>query len=185
MVAEKVHADATLVGGSLTIREASVGKIAGIAGKISGSVERISANPTAALTFAVSSRDVVALGRLAGASLRVPKGVKRTATVNGQLNGGLSDLAVKATADMLGGMASVEGTIKDLVVNPTFDLGLARQPSGLRPSSKNCGSRLSTGGKQSWPTGNQLARRRYAVVGYVYGAERKRRSNSCPRRRQF
>ena len=166
MVAEKVHADTTLVGGALTIREASVGKIAGIAGKISGSVERISTNPTATLTFAVSSRDVEALGRLAGASLRMPKGVKRTATVNGQLKGGLSDLAVKATADVLGGMVSVEGAIKDLVVDPTFDLGLAVSHPDLgqvlkiaapdyRPAASNLGTlaiSLRVAGTQSSAT---------------------------------
>jgi uncharacterized protein involved in outer membrane biogenesis len=125
LVAEKVRADTTLVGGSLTIREASVGKVAGITSKMSGSVELISTNPTAALTFAVSSGDIEALGRLVGASLRVPKEVKHTASINGQLNGGLSDMVVKATVDVLGGMASVEGTIKNLVVDPTVDLGLA------------------------------------------------------------
>jgi uncharacterized protein involved in outer membrane biogenesis len=125
LVAEKVHVDTSLVGGLLTIREASVGEIGGIEGRISGTMEGLAANPTAALTFAASSHDVEALGRLAGASLRVPKGIKRAVSINGQLNGTLSDLALKATADLLGGKANVEGTIKNVLVDPAFDLGLA------------------------------------------------------------
>jgi len=125
LVVEKVRADTTLIGGSLTIREASVGKIAGIAGKMSGSVELISTNPTAALTFVVSSGDVEAFSRFIGSGLRLPKGIKRTVSVNGQLNGGLTNMVVKATADVLGGMVEVEGSIKNFVVDPTFDLGLA------------------------------------------------------------
>ena len=93
-----------MLGGSLTIREASVGRIAGIAGTVSGNVELISTNPTAALTFVVSSGDVEAFSRLIGSGLRLPIGIKRTVSVYGQLNGGLTKMVVKATADVLGGM---------------------------------------------------------------------------------
>ena len=125
MVVEKLHIDTTLVGGKLTFHEASVGTIAGVAAKISGEVNGIAQNPTAALTFAASSRDVEALARVAGVNLRLPQAAKRNVAVNGQLNGGLQDLAVKATVDMLGAKASFEGKIKDIAFDPAYDFKLA------------------------------------------------------------
>ena len=124
MVVEKLHVDMSLVGGKLTLHEASVGGIAGVTARISGEVDGIAKRPTAALAFSASSRDVEKLGRVVGVEFRLPRGTKRSVAVNGQLNGGLSDMTVEVTVDLLGAKVGLDGKFKDILVNPTYDIGL-------------------------------------------------------------
>ena len=125
MVVEKLHVDTTLVGGKLTLREASVGSVAGVAARLGGDIDGVARDPTAALTFAANSRDLEALGRVAGVNLRLPRGAKRGVAVNGQLNGSLSDLAVKAAIDLLGAKAGIEGKLKNIAIDPSYDLSFS------------------------------------------------------------
>ncbi len=123
-VLEKLHIDTSIVGGKITLREFSVDKHGTGKANLRGELAKLSGNPRANLNFEVNSQDIQKLGRLVGLNFRLPQGVKRKVNASGQISGTLPNLAVNATVSLLGGTVKLDGSIKKIVVDPSFEFAL-------------------------------------------------------------
>ncbi|MDZ7713753.1 MAG: AsmA family protein [Rhodovibrio sp.] len=134
--AQDVKLDATLHNQALTVREASVGNLAGAAVRVDGKLsDLVGLDPQLDLNIDL---DVENLPRFAGAfglGDGVPAGLGPVALV-GTAQGGVANAKVDGTLAALGGTATFQGTVEPLAAPAAFDLVLALQHDSLRTLSE-------------------------------------------------
>lgn len=122
---KSVAVDATLYNGGLTLRNLSVGKVAGASAAVKGAIENLGGVPRAkALKVNFKSKDVAPLFRLAEVKPPIDMRKVGAVTVTGQLDGPL--LAPKVDYTVKGGGATItaKGTINVLPIGDMADLNL-------------------------------------------------------------
>lgn len=120
-----IHLDATAAGGALTIREARVADLVGLAGRVDGQVAGLS--PLRGVNLALSA-DAANLGGLPSA-VPWPAGVPAperlgAVTAKARLAGDAGRLALEFTAGMAGGTLEAGGAFTALDTVPAADLKL-------------------------------------------------------------
>lgn len=122
---KSVAVDATLYNGSLTLRNLSVGKVAGASAAVKGAIENLGGVPRAkGLKVDFKSKNVAPLFRLAEVKPPIDMRKVGAVTVTGQLDGPL--LAPKVDYTVKGGGATIDakGTINVLPIGDRADLTL-------------------------------------------------------------
>ncbi|MBK1698762.1 AsmA family protein [Rhodovibrio salinarum] len=130
--ARDVRLDATLHNQALTVREASVGNLAGAAVRLDGKLsELVGLDPQLDFNVDLDVQNLSRFAGVAGLSDSVPAGVGPVA-LTGTAQGGVADAKVDGTLTALGGTATFQGQIEPLAAPMAFDLVLALQHDSLR-----------------------------------------------------
>ncbi|MCW8970643.1 MAG: AsmA family protein, partial [Rhodospirillales bacterium] len=141
--------DGTLFNSALTIRDASVGGMAGASASIKGTLNGLGGIPSAkGITIAMATADTIPLFRLAGIT-PIPALTKGKIAVNGAIDGSLVNPTVKLDIDALGGVFGLAGTLSP------FDLmtGLELDTTIQHPDPRDLIRRLGAGYSPQGPIG--------------------------------
>ncbi len=111
--------DALLQDGTLTLRNAAVGDIAGAAGKVSGSLNNAAGQPSVDLTFDLSVKDADRFARLLSADSPVPAAQLGTVSLKGSAKGDMRDVALDVRLAVAGGTVDLKGSAQPLTTPPT------------------------------------------------------------------
>lgn len=114
--------DALLQGGTLTLRNATVGDIAGASGTISGELRDAAAQPSVDLSFDVSVKDADRFSRLLSSDNAVPASQLGTVALKGTASGNMNDVALDVRLTVAGGTLDLQGTAQPLTVPPTVNV---------------------------------------------------------------
>lgn len=114
--------DALLQNGTLTLRQASVGDMAGAAGTISGVLKDAASQPSVDMTFDVSVKDADRFARLLSTDSPVPAKQLGTVAFKGSASGDMSDVALDAQLTVAGGTLDLKGTAQPLTAPPTVNV---------------------------------------------------------------
>lgn len=114
-----VNLDATLQGGNLELRDASVVSLGGATARFSGTLGDIASTPNADLALTIAAADADALLRLAGVTPPVAVGAAR---IDGTLAGDFDALRLDLALQALQANAKVSGTLKQPLAAPVYDL---------------------------------------------------------------
>lgn len=147
---QKAALNATLQNGVLTVRDASIGDLAGGTLKASGTVSGLGGKIAVDGAFDVATKDPVRLLRFAG--IAPPDAASRLGNVElaGKAKGALESFAVDATLDAAGGRVGVKGTAGLSDKGPVYDLTVDARHANLtnfvrvfqpnyRPAAQNLG----------------------------------------------
>ena len=111
--------DGTLYNGRLEIRRLAVAKMAGAAASVTGTVDKLGGQPTAAgLKFDVTADDLPRFLRFAGMNPPVPSKDLGIVTVKGRLDGALTAPRMNLRVEGAGASAVVDGQIDGLDAIP-------------------------------------------------------------------
>jgi uncharacterized protein involved in outer membrane biogenesis len=124
-VARKARFDALLVGGTLSVRKSSVADFAGLQVEVTGDVKGLSTTPSVKLDYRVAVTDPDRLFRFMGTPSPIARGKLGKPTASGSVEGNVGSLKIKS--DLKGASVNIqfEGVVKNPVVAPAFDLGVA------------------------------------------------------------
>lgn len=114
--------DALLQTGTLTLRQATVGDMAGAAGTISGVLKDAASQPSVDMTFDVSVKDADRFARLLSTDSPVPAKQLGTVALKGSASGDMSDVALDARLTVAGGTLDLKGTAQPLTSPPTVNV---------------------------------------------------------------
>lgn len=133
--------DATIQNGALTLRNLSIADLGGARVELSGSLAGSVADPNTRLDFEIDAKSAARLARLGG--IEPNETIQRVGAVKlaGSILGDLSNLTVDATANAVGGSASVKGVLQPLARPLGADLALKLQ----HPNVKRMAETLSPG----------------------------------------
>ncbi|WPZ34346.1 AsmA family protein [Thalassobaculum sp. OXR-137] len=133
--------DALLQNGTLTLRKASVGDMAGAAGTISGVLKDAARQPSVDMSFDVSVKDADRFARLLSTDSPVPAKQLGTVALKGTASGDMSDVKLDAQLTVAGGTLDVAGTAQPLTSPPTVNVTYKLQ----HPDANRLVSTLSPG----------------------------------------
>ena len=128
VTARKLKLDATLQGGAMSLREVTIGDLAGSKVRLSGTLSDLTATPSIAADFALSVPKPGKLAKLAGQD---PAALARIGAfeVTGTARGTLARAGLDAELTALGGRLGVAGTVQPLASPMGFDVKLvAKHP---------------------------------------------------------
>lgn len=114
--------DALLQNGTLTLRQAGVGDMAGAAGTISGVLRNAASQPSVDMNFDVSVKDADRFARLLSTDSPVPGKQLGTVALKGTASGDMSDVALDAQLTVAGGTLALKGTAQPLTSPPTVNV---------------------------------------------------------------
>lgn len=115
--------DATLNGGSLSVRRAAVGDLAGASAELSGRADALDPPAGLDLSFRGEADAPAQVLRALGLEPPLPPGALAPLAVNGQLTGDADAVEVTVNLDVAGGTLDVAGTVADpLGADPRVDL---------------------------------------------------------------
>jgi uncharacterized protein involved in outer membrane biogenesis len=135
--AQDVKLDATLHNQALTIREASVGNLAGAAARLDGKLtELIGLDPQIDVNVDLDVENVPRFTGALGWDDSLPAGLGPVALV-GTAQGGVAQAKVDGTLTALGGTATFQGDVEPMAAPAAFDVVLALQHDSLRALSQN------------------------------------------------
>jgi len=117
--------DATLMPDEITIRRASIGDFAGLSGTIGGKFGDLRGKPKFDLTFAIEVRQAARFFRFAGTSPPVPPARLGKLSAKGRLTIDSATLGAKTQLTALGGDVSLDGVVRDYLLNPTLAMGIS------------------------------------------------------------
>ena len=133
--------DALLQNGTLTLRQAGVGDMAGAAGTISGVLKDAARQPSVDMSFDVSVKDADRFARLLSTDSPVPAKQLGTVALKGKASGDMSDVALDARLTVAGGTLDLKGTAQPLTSPPTMNVTYKLQ----HPDANRLVSTLSPG----------------------------------------
>lgn len=133
--------DALLQNGTLTLRNAAVGDMAGAAGTISGVLKNAASQPSVDMSFDVSVRDADRFARLLSTDSPIPAKQLGTVALKGTAAGDMNDVALDARLTVAGGSLDLKGTAQPLTSPPTVNLTYKVQ----HPDTNRLVSTLSPG----------------------------------------
>ncbi len=116
--------DGTVQAGTLTLHEAAVDDLAGVKGKLSGSVSGSAEKAQVDLSLDASAADLAGFMRFAGVTAAVSPDRLGVFAVKGKVKGGLDLLALDISGSALGGSYKAVGSI-GLVKGTSYDLDLS------------------------------------------------------------
>ena len=130
VTARDLHLDATLQQGALTVREASIGDLAGSRVHLAGTVSDLVGKPAFDVKAKVSISDPARLAKLANLDT---KALSRIGAfeLTAALKGTVERLGFDADLDALGGRFGVAGTAQGLAAAPEFDVKVAAKHPNL------------------------------------------------------
>jgi len=133
--------DATIQNGTLNLRNLSIDDLGGARVNLSGSLAGSVADPNTRLVFEIDAKSAARLARLGG--IEPSDTLQRIGAVKlaGNILGDLSNLTVDATAQAVGGSASIKGVLQPLARPLDLDLALKFQ----HPNVKRMAEILSPG----------------------------------------
>ncbi|WP_319024878.1 AsmA family protein [Nisaea sediminum] len=133
--------DATIQNGALNLRKLSIADLGGARVNLSGSLAGSVADPNTRLDFEIDAKSAARLARLGG--IEPNETIQRVGAVKlaGSILGDFSALTVDATANAIGGSASVKGILQPLARPLGLDLALKLQ----HPDVKRMAETLSPG----------------------------------------
>ena len=114
-----INLDSTLQGGSLALRDLSVGSLAGAKAKVNGRVDDLASAPKADVKIDLDARDGDRLLALAGVDAPAKLGATR---LNGALQGDMQNLVVDLTLDAMGASMRTAGSFGVLAIPPSYDM---------------------------------------------------------------
>lgn len=114
--------DALLQGGTLTLRNATVGDMAGASGTISGVLRDAASRPSVDLSFDLSVRNADRFARLLSTDSPIPANQLGTVALKGTAAGDMNDVALDARLTVAGGTLDVKGTAQPLTSPPTVNV---------------------------------------------------------------
>ena len=121
-LARKVRFDGLLVGGDLKVRKGSVASFAGASADISGDMKNLTGTPVAGLNYRVAVTDPAKLLRFLGTASPVPLRKLGKPKISGRVDGKLEALTVKTKLSVAEAEVAVEGIVKNVADNPSFEL---------------------------------------------------------------
>ena len=116
--------DGTVLGGRLTLREASVANLAGATVSLTGAAGDFGRIPVFASTLEVSAPDPGGLFRLFGVSLPVSSGRLGPTELKGTLSGSRESMEIDLTTRLGNTRAKIEGTVALGAANEKVDLSI-------------------------------------------------------------
>ncbi|MDP6389728.1 MAG: AsmA-like C-terminal region-containing protein, partial [Alphaproteobacteria bacterium] len=123
--ARKAHADFTLFGDEITVRDLSVADFAGVGARLTGALKGLRKTPTATFDFAARANDPARLFRFVGEKPPVPVKKLGKLAATGRIGGTLNALTLKGALDAAGGKISVDGVVKSPLGTPVYEVGVA------------------------------------------------------------
>ncbi len=129
VTARKLKLDATLQRGSMTLREVTIGDLAGSKVRLSGTLSDLAGTPSIDAEVALSVPNPGKLAKLAGLD---PVALARIGAfeLTGTVNGNLAQADLDATLTALGGRFGAAGTVQPLANPMAFDVKLvAKHPN--------------------------------------------------------
>ncbi len=124
-----IRFDGTVQSGALTVREASVDDLAGLKGRVSGSLSGPQQARKLDATLDLSASDPAGLLRFAGWQTSFPVDQLGTVALKGQLSGNLEKLAIDLDAGLLEGSYKLKGALGLAGGTPSCELDVAaKQP---------------------------------------------------------
>ncbi|MDF1791860.1 MAG: AsmA family protein [Thalassobaculaceae bacterium] len=133
--------DALLQNGTLTLRNAAVGDVAGATGKISGVLKNAASGPSVDMSFDVSVKDADRFSRLLSTDSPVPGKQLGAVALKGTAAGDMSDVALDVRLTVAGGTLDLKGTAQPLTSPPTINVTY----KGQHPDANRLVSTLSPG----------------------------------------
>ena len=122
--AKGLEVDIGLLGGTLTIRKASIKSLAGGSFALTGSARDFSAKPAINAQLNMAASNVAGLARLAGVDLPISSDRLGRIEVAGAISGRAEKLGVNLDIAALGGNLGLKGTVDALAPRPRLDLAL-------------------------------------------------------------
>ncbi len=132
VTARVAHADLTVFGGEITLRDLSVADFAGVDGRISGTLRGLRASPSVILDFSVRANDPARFLRYVGFVSPLPEKKLGTPSVKGRVVGTLESAKIEGEILLAGGKLTLDGVAKGLLSAPTFEAGVAVNHPELR-----------------------------------------------------
>ena len=123
--AKGLEIDIGLLGGTLTIRKASIESLAGGSFTLDGNARDFSSKPTINVQLKMAASDVAGLARLAGLELPVPSDRLGRIEIVGGISGRAEKLGVDLNIAAIGGDLTLKGTVDALALRPRLELALA------------------------------------------------------------
>ncbi len=124
----KLRLDATLDRGSVTLRDVTIGDLAGSKVRLSGMLSDLATTPSITAEFALSVPDSARLARLAGQDAAALARIGAF-ELTGSVMGTLAQARIDAELTALGGRFGAAGTVQPLASPMSFDLRLtAKNP---------------------------------------------------------
>ena len=123
--AKGLEIDIGLLGGTLTIRKASIKSLAGGSFALSGNARNFSAKPTLNAQLNMAASNVAGLARLAGVELPISSDRLGRIEIAGSVSGRTESLGVDLNIAAIGGTLTLKGTVDALTPQPRLDLALA------------------------------------------------------------
>ncbi|MEQ8587591.1 MAG: AsmA family protein [Thalassobaculaceae bacterium] len=138
--------DALLQGGTLTLRNAAVGDVAGASGAISGVLRDAASQPSVDLSFDLAVRDADRFARLLSTDSPIPASQLGTVAFKGTAAGDMNDVALNARLTVAGGTLDLNGTAQPLTTPPTVNVTYQLR----HPDAKRLAATLSPGALESF-----------------------------------
>ena len=117
-----IHLDGTVERGALTLREVSVDDLAGVKGKVQGSLVGSGGVPTLDLSFDLSDAELTGLLHFAGWRPALPFDQLGAAALKGHLAGAIDKLAFELNGSLVDGTFRLAGTAGNGTAGPLYDL---------------------------------------------------------------
>lgn len=142
-----VRLEGTLQRGKLTLKEARIRSLAGTSASIKGTVTGLSGLPIFKGDFAVNSRDITGLVRVAGIKTPVPAKQYGRLKFSGRADADADGVKLVSKLQIAGARATLDGAVTNLRKSPRFDLKLSATHPELARLAPLLGVELGAGTK--------------------------------------
>jgi uncharacterized protein involved in outer membrane biogenesis len=137
--------DASLIGGVLTVRNVSVGNIAGASGAMSGVARDFAATPAFDVNVDARAADLGRLLRVGGITPSPQVATLGVASIKGGIRGSLADLDLDVAVGAAGGTVDLKGKLAQALTKPRFDFLLDARHTDLVKLANGFGAGLKKG----------------------------------------
>ena len=151
--------DGTLANGRLTVREASIGSLAGASARIEGVVSDVEGVPSFEGTVTAASDDPSGLFRVLRVEPPIAAGKLGPMRLSARTTAVRGGVAVDANLGLAGVEATVTGSVNDLAKTPTFDLRFDGRHPDLARLAAVLGARIRKDRAGGGPVALELSAR--------------------------
>ena len=151
--------DGTLANGRLTVREASIGSLAGASARIEGIVSDVEGVPSFEGTVTAASDDPSGLFRVLRVEPPIAAGKLGPMRLSARTTAVRGGVAVDARLGLAGVEATVTGSVNDLAKTPTFDLRFDGRHPDLARLAAVLGARIRKDRAGGGPVALELSAR--------------------------
>ena len=151
--ARDIRFDGTLSGGTLKLRQAVIGNLAGTSARIAGTLTNFDRFPVFKGTFRVDSKDLTGLLRVAGIDTPVPPRRYGALKLRGRADGGADRVKLDAEMTIAGATVKLKGEVLALGKTPRVELTLGASHPELSRLAPLLGLDFGTGKRRLGPFG--------------------------------